>query len=149
MELGGANKKQFLVQNPSLSLREATPCPPSPCTHVLPPLSSGEGDPGEEGIPGCHGGPGTGQAVPRDHPHRDLPGRSAHSDEGKGWAGRQRGALWLKPQGAGVSSSGPIMVAPSVPIRHWLSLTPLQKIREMEDIDRKRSEELRKALVTS
>ncbi|XP_021114677.1 UPF0193 protein EVG1 isoform X6 [Heterocephalus glaber] len=36
------------------------------------PCVVGEGNPGEKGIPGHHGGPGSRQAIPKDHPHRDL-----------------------------------------------------------------------------
>lgn len=44
-------------------------------------LPSGAGDPGQEGVPGCHGGPGPRPAVPSTHPCRDLPGRRAAGSE--------------------------------------------------------------------
>lgn len=55
--------------------------------------------------------------------------------------------LWLSLKS---SSSLTSVLATQVPnLISQLSLIPLQKLREMEDIDHKRTEELRKALATT
>eukprot|EP00073_Rattus_norvegicus_P048146 XP_017450359.1 PREDICTED: UPF0193 protein EVG1 isoform X2 [Rattus norvegicus] len=74
VELLGLTRATWLDRHP-VSLRDhalpETLCTlvTLPCAHDGPsPLCSGEGNPGQERILGCHGGSGTGQAIPRNHP---------------------------------------------------------------------------------